>query len=88
MTWFLDLVGSPPDVKAAIQKEMLISPSLRAALCDMCDDRYSSSSYLNGLRVRGNGHSGECSYIGTLEVERLHILPKSKPPVPEFEERD
>jgi hypothetical protein len=80
MSWFIKAIGTPAAVKAKIQKDPCLAPSLKTALCEMCDDKPWDGSPQNGIAIEGSGHSGQGSSITSLKVERFEIAPE--PPAP------
>ncbi len=80
MSWAIKAIGSTEAVKTAIQKNQSLTPSLKAALSEMCDDKPWGNSGHNGLFVEGSGHGGEGSYINALKVERITIAYPDAPP--------
>jgi hypothetical protein len=44
MSWFLNIVGTPAACKAALQKDTVLSPKLKDALSEICDDKLWSGS--------------------------------------------
>jgi hypothetical protein len=80
MSWFLNLVGTPAALKAALAKETNLSEHLRAALLEMCDDKpWNSETH---LRIHGSGHAGGGSSISSLTVERLNVLAEAPAEAP------
>ena len=79
MSWFLSLIGSPAAVKAKIQADACLSPALKAAFVEICDDKPWCSQDGYFIRISGSGHSGYGSSIASLVVERVQLAPEPAP---------
>lgn len=76
MSWSLNLIGSPAAVKAALEKNLQLSPALKAAIAEICDDTGWDGKPSTAIRVSGSGHCGSGSSISRLEVERVVMAPE------------
>lgn len=77
MSWHINAIGTRGAVKAALQKDTNISPALKAALLEICDDKAYDVGQ-DGMQIKGSGHGGQGSYIHELMVLRF-VLAKEDP---------
>ncbi|MCM2304923.1 MAG: hypothetical protein NDJ72_09490, partial [Elusimicrobia bacterium] len=75
MSWNINAIGKPAAVKAVIQNNAQLAPTLKAALCEICDDRPYNGSPHDGIAIEGCGHSGGGSYVHSLKVTRFQHAP-------------
>lgn len=79
MSWFINAIGTPTAVKDAVQKNGTLSPALKAAFVEICDDKPYDGMIQDGLQIEGSGHGVQGSYINSLKVVRFQL---AKEPVP------